>query len=96
MRLTDKNFLSSREIYFYSSHLAWDICTGIVEFVDSDRVTRAEGGGGGGAPRVVLVQLVQMVDGQQDAEAVDEDPDDVEDIMSVGSLTTDHHVIINY
>ena len=46
------------------------VSTGIVEFVDSDRVTRPEAGevvGGGGGPRVVLVQPVEVVDGQQDA-----------------------------
>ena len=65
------------------------ICSGIVEFVDSDRVPGTEGGqvgGGRGGPRVVLVQPVQVIDGQQDAQAVDEDPDDIEDIVSVGPL----------
>ena len=68
-----------------------EICTGIVKFVDSDRVPGTEGGqvggGGGGGPRVVLVEFPQVVDGQQDAQAVDEDPDDIEDIVSVGPLT---------
>ena len=69
-----------------------EICTGIVEFVDSDRVSKAEGGktggvGGVGGPGVVLVQPVQVVDGQQDAQAVDEDPDDIEDIVPVWPLT---------
>ena len=65
------------------------VSTGIVEFVDSDRVTRTKAGevvGGGGGPRVVLVQPVEVVDGQQDAQAVDEDPDDIEDIVPVRPL----------
>ena len=67
------------------SHLSVNILAGIVEFVDSDGVlgnTARKGGGLG----VVLVQSVEVVDGQQDAQAVDEYPDDVEDIMSVGAL----------
>ena len=67
-----------------------EVSTGIVEFVDSDRVTRTNAGevvGRAGGPRVVLVQPVEVVDCEQDAQAVDEDPDDIEDIVSVGALT---------
>ena len=68
------------------SHLSVNILAGIVEFVDSDGVlgnTARKGGGLG----VVLVQSVEVVDGQQDAQAVDEYPDDVENVVSVGALT---------
>ena len=87
----DKKFLLPREKYLFS-HLAMEICTGIVEFVDPDGVSKTECGktwgvGVGGGPGVVLVQPVQVVDGQQDAEAVDEDPDDIEDIVPVWTLT---------
>ena len=72
------------------------ICCGIVEFVDSDRVRRTKGwqvgGGGGCSLRVVLVQSVQVVDSQQDTQAVDEDPDDIEDIVSVGTLPVTHNI----
>ena len=44
-------------------------------------------GGEVGGPGVVLVQPVQVVDGQQDAQTVDEYPDHIEDIVSVGTLT---------
>ena len=67
------------------SHLGVNILAGIVEFVDSDGVLRITGSKGGG-PGVVLVQSVEVVDGQKDAQAVDEYPDDVEDIVSVGAL----------
>ena len=84
---TGKKSRPPREI-FILSHLAMEICTGIVEFVDSDGVSQAQGGkaGGVGGPRVVLVQPVQVVDGQQDTQAVDEYPDDIENIVSVGTL----------
>ena len=92
---TGKKSRPPREI-FILSHLAMEICTGIVEFVDSDRVTKGEGGKAGGVgvggPGVVLVQPVQVVDGQQDTQAVDEDPDDIEDIVSVGTLTVTHNI----
>ena len=35
----------------------------------------------------VLVEFPQVEDGQHDAEQIDQDPDGIEDIMSVGSLT---------
>lgn len=37
-------------------------------------------------PCVVFVQSMEVVDCQEDAESIDGDPDDVEDIMPIGSL----------
>ena len=61
------------------------ICCGIVEFVDSDGLLW-EVGVHPASPGVVLVQSVQVVDSQQDTQAVDEYPDDIENIVSVGTL----------
>ena len=38
------------------------------------------------SPCIVFVESVEVVDGEEDAQAVDEDPDHVEDIVSVGTL----------
>ena len=94
---TGKKSRPPREI-FILSHLAMEICTGIVEFVDSDGVSQAEGGKAGGVgvggPRVVLVQPVQVVDGQQDAEAVDKYPDDIQNVVPVRALILTSVMII--
>ena len=45
-------------------------------------------------PCIVFVESVEVVDGEEDAQAVDEDPDHVEDIVSVGTLGH-HSSIIN-
>ena len=39
---------------------------------------------------------MQVVDSQQDTQAVDEDPDDIEDIVSVGPLTVTHIILIHH
>ena len=49
-----------------------------IKSVDPQIIKTRDGG--------VLVQLVQVVHGQHDAQAVDEDPDGIKNIMSIGTL----------